>query len=303
VEGLYDIIAGECLLNEPLSRYTSMGVGGPADIMVLPRTIRDISLTLEYCKDLSINLSVIGAGTNIIVRDGGIRGIVLRIASPLTKMSVYDETLVGVSAGTTLRDLASTCADHGLSGLEFTSGIPGTVGGALYMNAGTDLGSFGELVREVVVLDCVRKRILRKEDLRLGYRTSRFHETREVILEVVLRLTRDSPSRIRNRMNQIIKKRKQRQPLTAKSAGCIFKNPTGLSAGRLIDQAGCKGLRIGGAEVSTKHANFIINNGNATAEDVLRLMKEIERRVYDHFGIRLSPEVIILGEEKSADGS
>lgn len=282
--------------NERMSAHTSFGIGGPADILVVPHTLKALQHLIKVCHDHEVQPVVLGNGTNVLVQDGGIRGVVIRLADNLGAIELSGNR-VKAQAGAAIAAVCRFAADHGLSGLEFAAGIPGTVGGAAWMNAGANGGDMGSLITSVrgfrfdgseVLLD--------RDELEFSYRHSSLQKTDLIIAEVELELVPDNPATIHARLCEGIETRCARQPVAQKSAGSIFKRPPGDYAGRLLEVCGAKGCTIGEACVSLKHANFIVNAGHATAEDVLKLINEIRRKVYEYSGIWLETEVLVLGE-------
>ena len=281
------------LLGEPLSKHTSFRIGGPADAFLLPRRADELIEILEKCKKLGYPFTLIGDGTNILVADDGIRGIVISTK----QMNGYEFTANGrlvAMAGARLGKLAEEACHRSLDGLAFAAGIPGTIGGAVYMNAGAFGGEIGDFVESVTVVGDER-RTLTKEEMGFGYRKSVFQDGRMVLLEVCLRLQKGAKQDIRKKMAELANRRKESQPLDSFSAGSTFKRPPGGFAAKLIDEAGLKGLQIGGARVSDKHAGFIINTGNASAKDVLDLMETVRQKVFESYNVCLEPEVKVLG--------
>lgn len=289
-------INGKVFFDEPMSRHTSFRIGGPADVLVVPKDIPDLLLLVEILSDVKVPFHVIGAGTNLLVKDEGIRGVVIKIQNTIDHIKDLGNGKLRCGAGALLTSVCKTATLKGLSGLEFASGIPGTVGGAVTMNAAAFGGFMSNLVdvAEVVTYDGYKVR-LNMETLEPGIKTTRILNEPLILVEVDFTLKKDDPLEIQNRINEYLKERKDRQPLNTPNAGCMFKNPDGEGAGRYIDQAGLKGISAGGAKISCLHANFIINNGNATAKDVISLMKHIQEVVYSKFQIMLEPEVKILG--------
>ncbi|MEW6089259.1 MAG: UDP-N-acetylmuramate dehydrogenase [bacterium] len=292
-------IKGEILFNEPMSQHTSFRIGGPADMLVFPLDEDDITDILFYAKESQIQWCVLGRGTNVLVKDNGIRGIVIKTDKVLNKIASHDN-LLKTSAGILLPKLVRLTQELGLRGLEFAVGIPGNIGGAIAMNAGVKDKCIGDFVTSVwgITEDGERKE-WEKEELDFGYRHSLFNSIKYIITGAGFLLEKDSPQNIKDRIDEYIKKRKETQPLEYPSAGSIFKNPgDGKFAAQLIDMAGCKGLQIGSAKVSEKHAGFIINTDplKAKASDVLSLIEEIQNRVDRKFRIKLEPEIKIIGE-------
>ena len=247
--------------------------------------------------EYSIPLTVIGNGSNLLVRDKGIRGVVLKIGEPMSLLRCEGETVIA-GAGALLSDVSRFAAQCGLTGLEFAVGIPGSIGGAVFMNAGAYDGELRTVVEQVTaVCPDGSIRTFSAADIRFGYRFSIFQENRCVICEIRLKLKVGEKEKITGLMTELTRRRESKQPLEWPSAGSTFRRPAGFFAGTLVEQAGCKGLRCGKAEVSEKHAGFIINAGQASAADVQELIRKVQERVKQHSGVELWPEVIILGEE------
>lgn len=283
--------------NEPMKHYTSFKIGGPADVLVFPTSIEEIHFVVKTCRRFALPITVIGRGSNLLVRDKGIRGVVIKMDDNLAQVK-RDSSHIIAGAGTFLKDLAEQAAVWGLAGLEFAAGIPGTLGGAIVMNAGAYTGEIKDVVCRVTAVNQDGDiHIFTGDRLQFGYRTSPFQSREYIVAEAELCLTPDEPAAILARMRDLNRQRENRQPLEFPSAGSTFKRPPGYYAGTLIDQTGLKGLRCGGAQVSEKHAGFIVNTGNATASDVLDLIKEVQRLVQDKFGVALHPEVQVIGEE------
>ncbi len=282
---------------EPLSRHTSFGIGGPADLLVIPQRPEALREVIREATNAGIQALYLGNGTNLIVRDGGIRGLVIRTSGGLSDIAV-EGTAATVECGVSLARLCFLCGERGLAGLEFAAGIPGTMGGALVMNAGANGGEIGDLIEwvEVVTPDGSCKRITRR-NLDFGYRSSALRDLGLSILRARLRLRPDDPVEIHRKLCDTMALRCAKQPVSRFSAGSIFKRPDGDYAGRLLDEAGAKGMRVGRAAVSTKHANFMVNLGGATASDVIGLIEAARELVYAEFGVLLEPEVCIVGED------
>jgi UDP-N-acetylmuramate dehydrogenase len=295
---------GEILQSEPMSRHTSFGIGGPADFLAYPADRDDLVLLLREIRKRGLKYVIIGSGTNLLVKDKGFRGMVLCLKR-MTSIRVLREyrsiggafAVVSAEAGALLAKLLSFSVDEGLTGLEFSAGIPGTVGGAVCMNAGTAAGETGDIVESVTLLTPDGVLVTRgRDEMGFGYRTSSVPEG-HVVLEATVVLRRDDKDRIAARVKDLVDRRKQSQPAGLPNAGSMFKNPQEESAGRLIEQAGLKGRIVGGAQISEKHVNFIVNRGKATAADVLALMEIIKQTVLDVHGVRLEPEIKIIGED------
>jgi len=292
---LAERIRGEVRFSEPLHRYTSFRIGGPADIFVSPASVDDVAVVQQLAAAHGVPLVVIGGGSNLLVADAGVRGIVLRIGRGLSRID-WDGSRVTAEAGAPLPLLAKEAARRGLTGLEFAGGIPGTVGGALVMNAGAHDGCMAQVVRRVWIVEAGTTVELDAGELEFGYRTSRLQREKGwVAVRTELELAPGDREEIHAKMLAYLQKRRRTQPLGTKNAGSIFKNPPGDFAGRLLEQAGCKGMAEGDAYVSPVHANFIINRGRATAADVLRLIERMRCRVRERFGVELDLEVGLVG--------
>lgn len=324
--------AGNVLQDEPMSAHTSFRVGGPADVFLRVGTAGQLRAVLALLRETKGSCYLLGRGTNLLVGDGGYRGTIIAMADTqrrvpgsvqnidssghepadscgaaacaegtgrelsLTGIAVSGTRIV-VGAGETLAAAAAAARDHGLTGLEFASGIPGSVGGALVMNAGAYGGSMDQVVESVTLLLPDGSIVDRKADeMRFGYRYSLLKECQAAALSAVLRLQEDDPARIDARMRQLSLQRREKQPLEYPSAGSTFKRPKGYYAGKLIMDAGLRGYQVGGAAVSEKHCGFVINRGNATASDVRAVIREVRRRVKENTGVDLEEEVISLGD-------
>jgi UDP-N-acetylmuramate dehydrogenase len=289
------ILPGRVRAGEPMKKHTSWRIGGLADVFVEPSNREELQMAISYACERSIPLNIIGAGTNILVSDEGIRGVVIKVGSGLDRVSVKENIIIA-EAGAKLSKVAAVARAAGLGGFEFSAGIPGAIGGAVVMNAGANGTSVGTLVKEVLLLNlegCFLKKT--KDEMDFGYRSSVLQNEFSVVVEVVFSCFQRDKESIKKEMEVFIKKRKETQPLHYPSAGSIFKNPPGDSAGRLIEAAGLKGERVGDAQISTLHANFIINLGEATARDVMMLVDRARKSVLDRFGIELKPEVKVVG--------
>lgn len=292
--------AGESRLSEPMSKHTSLGIGGPAEVMAFPEDAGQLAELMKAAHEAGMPVFIFGNGTNLLARDGGIEGLVINLSKLnwIIKEHVEGENLsVRSGAGTPLPKLASYCAEEGLSGLEFASGIPGTVGGAVYMNA----GAYGYEIKDVLYKIQLINENGEITPMTPGEADRKYRHggipQNSAVTEAWFKLTLGDPEEIKARAAQYISKRKASQPLSAKSAGSTFKNPPGKKAWQLIEGAGLKGLRVGGAAVSEKHANFLTNTGNATAKDFIALMELVKTKVKDKTGIELEPEVKIVGKE------
>jgi len=283
------------LENEPMAKHTTFRLGGPADVFALPATPEEAVFAVETAQALNVPCLVLGNGSNMIVRDGGIRGLVVSTQG-MDEVTV-DGCELTAQAGALLSKVAAQALAAGLSGLEFACGIPGTAGGAAAMNAGAYGHDMSCVTTGARVWMDGRDQWLSREELDYGYRRSVILKRGGVVLAARYKLAPDDPERIRARMNDYNASRREKQPLTLPSAGSVFKRPEGHFAGALIERAGLKGCTIGGAQVSTLHAGFIVNVGGATASDVLKLIAHIQREVLAQFGVALECEVRILGEE------
>ena len=287
------VYKGKIFFDQSLSEYTTLKIGGRADYFALPESLKSFSELLDLCKKRRTKYAIIGNGSNLLVSDKGFRGMIIS-TERLNRVYVDGETVKAMS-GTLLSDLIKCAEEHNLTGIENLSGIPATVGGATVMNAGAFGGTIGERILFVEVLKPGKVDRVYNKDCNFSYRKSRFTGKNEVIASVTLKLKSDAEKRVKERAEEFKKKRTAAFP-KGRSCGSVFKNPCGVSAGKLIDSAGLKGYRIGGARVSESHGNFIINDGTATASDVIELIKTIKDAVYKHSGVRLHEEVIRLGE-------
>lgn len=280
---------------EPMKKHTTFRVGGPADVLIQPRK-EELQGVLELCRRQEVPFYVIGNGSNLLVGDKGIRGAVLEMSAGEEAVTVKG-TVLRAAAGVMLSKAANAAAAAGLTGMEFAAGIPGTVGGAVVMNAGAYGGELKDILVSVTVVD---EHGIAKEvnagDLELGYRRSNILKNHWIVTEAVLQLAGGEETAIREKMNTLAAQRREKQPLQYPSAGSTFKRPEGYFAGKLIMDAGLRGYRRGGAQVSEKHCGFVINSGDATAADIRRLMEDVTAEVKRQFGVTLEPEVKMLGE-------
>ncbi len=285
------------LINAPMKEHTSFKLGGAAKLLVLPETKEELVHAISVCKEHQLKWYIMGKGSNLIVKEKGYDGVIIKIGDYYNKISVRDE-LITAQAGALMSSVAAKAMRHALSGAEFASGIPGTVGGAVVMNAGAYGGEMSQITYKVKALDSFVTEVeISGGELNFGYRDSIFHHHPYVILEVYLKLVKGNQKVIRDKMKELSHRRNSKQPLDYPSAGSIFKRPHGNYAGKLIEEAGLKGLSIGGARVSPLHAGFIINEGSATSQDVLDLIAIIQSTVHDKFDILLETEVKIIGDE------
>lgn len=282
--------------NEPMSKHTTFRIGGPADYFVCPENIEEVQKVVRLCNEMDMPFYLLGNGSNLLVGDKGYRGVIIRLYKQMDKIEVIG-TKIKAQAGALLVKVANEACKNGLTGLEFAGGIPGTLGGAVVMNAGAYGGEMKDVLEEVTVLTKEGELLtLNKEQLELGYRTSIVGREEYIALEAVLQLEEKNADEIRAYMNELREKRVTKQPLEYASAGSTFKRPEGHFAGQLIEQAGLRGFQVGDAQVSEKHCGFVINRGQATAKDVIELMREVSAKVEEKFGVTLEPEVKRLGE-------
>ena len=295
IKNVLQILCRDVRFNEPMSKHTSFKIGGPADILCIPESVLEIQNLIEYFKKNSINYMIIGNGSNLLVSDDGIEGAVIKIGSSMSEILVRDEELY-VEAGALLSKTANTALNESLAGMEAISGIPGTIGGAIYMNAGAYGTEIKDVLKEATFIDSKGNiKTLPCEELELGYRKSIFTNNDYVVLSCVLKLKTGDKQEISANMKEYTKRRTQKQPLSYPSAGSVFKRPEGYFAGKLIEDCGLKGYSIGGAKISELHAGFIINFNNATAKDVKELIKYTQNKVLENFGVEIEPEIKIIG--------
>lgn len=286
----------EYATNEPMSRHTTFKIGGNADIFVKVKTEDELKTVLSLTKELDLPLLLLGKGSNLLVSDKGIEGVVISLDG-LDSVTVDGDTVI-CGAGASLRTVCLATQKVGLSGLEFAYGIPGTVGGALYMNAGAYGGEMSQVVVSATALDRDGNiKLFNSEQMELGYRVSAFKNTDLIITSVTLKLKHGNADEIKAAMDDFFSRRRDKQPLEFPSAGSTFKRPEGYFAGALIEKNNLKGASVGGAQVSQKHAGFVINTGNATCEDVLSLIKKVKDTVKQADGVDLEPEVIFVGRK------
>lgn len=295
-----DLFAGEVNYMEPMRDHTSLRIGGPADIFAAPRDLAALSIMHAHLRRERIPFFPLGGGTNILVRDGGIEGAVVSFRSLIKIEPVKEDNghvFLSVGSGTPLQRLVSFSKEKGYSGLEGLAGIPGTVGGAICGNAGAFGYEMKDVLVSVEIMDAEGKiGALNAEGIAFGYRSSGIPQN-GLLLSAEMKLGKDRTKTVSERIENFLKIKRVSQPLREHSAGCVFKNPSGFSAGKLIDEAGCRGMRIGDVEVSAVHANFFVNKGKATASDFVTLMKEVAARVVERFETVLEPEIKIVGRE------
>ena len=279
---------------EPMSRHTSFRIGGGAEVMAFPKDREELAALLKASALLDCKTAILGAGTNVLAPDEGISGLVICLKDCLDGVELLSDTKIRVMAGVTMSRAAVFAANHGLSGMEFAHGIPGTVGGGVYMNAGAYGGEISGICESVEIMDRNGQlRRLSREEMQFSYRHSLLEETDDIVISADFVLTPGEPEEIKGKMKELIGKRSASQPLDLPSAGSAFKRPVGGYAAALIDQAGLKGYQVGGAAISTKHAGFAVNLGGATARDVKLLLQQVADKVYENSGIRIEPEIRI----------
>ena len=293
---LQNVMGGSGIfMEEPMKKHTTFRVGGPADVLVQPDETA-LAAILALCRRYHVSYSFIGNGSNLLVGDKGIRGVVIEMTDPMGNIEV-DGTKITAQAGAMLSKIANTAASNGLGGMEFAAGIPGSVGGAVVMNAGAYGGEMKDIIEKVYVLDENGAQLeLDRDALDLGYRHSCIPEKKYIVTKVVLELVPHDEVEIRSKMKDLNEKRAEKQPLQYPSAGSTFKRPEGYFAGKLIMDAGLRGYQGGGAQVSEKHCGFVINKGDATAADICQLMRDVSDKVQAQFGVVLEPEVKMIGE-------
>lgn len=293
---LQNVMGGSGIfMEEPMKKHTTFRVGGPADVLVQPDETA-LAAILALCRRYNVSYSFIGNGSNLLVGDKGIRGVVIEMTDPMGNIEV-DGTKITAQAGAMLSKIANTAASNGLGGMEFAAGIPGSVGGAVVMNAGAYGGEMKDIIEKVYVLDENGAQLeLDRDALDLGYRHSCIPEKKYIVTKVVLELVPRNEAEIRSEMKELNEKRAEKQPLQYPSAGSTFKRPEGYFAGKLIMDAGLRGYQVGGAQVSEKHCGFVINKGDATAADICQLMRDVSDKVQAQFGVVLEPEVKMIGE-------
>lgn len=290
-------MGAEVIENAPMSKYTSFKCGGNASLLIIPDSIGGIKMIIYFCREKNVEPLVIGNGSNLLVTDGGINNVVIKIGSKLSKIELIDDTTIYCEAGASMKSLCMFALENSLSGLEFAYGIPGTLGGAVYMNAGAYGGEMKDVLHACQHIDKDGEfGALEKDELDLSYRHSAYTDNGYTILSALLKMQKGDKSEIKEAMDLNLRKRKEKQPLEFGSAGSTFKRPKGYFAGALIEQSGLKGYTVGGAQVSEKHAGFVINKSGATATDVITLIRDVQNKVYEKFGVKLETEVKIIGE-------
>ncbi|HPQ71328.1 MAG TPA: UDP-N-acetylmuramate dehydrogenase [bacterium] len=302
---LRQLLGDRCAFDVPMAPLTTWRVGGPADCLVRPRTAEELATIMSLCTENNVPTRVVGAGSNLLILDGGLRGVTILLRQGFDEFTVREaggETVeVTLGAALSMAEAVDRTARAGLRGLEFAAGIPGSIGGGVRMNAGTTEGDFSKVLTAVEVVDADgKKRRLARHELQYRYR-GLVLDMPYVATAATVALRRDEPAAILRRVEAIIAWRHTRHPYDVPSGGSTFKNPEGDAAGRLIEQAGLKGYAIGGAQVSEKHANFLVNTGTANAADILALLEHVRRVVFEKFGVMLEPEVKIWGERNVSE--
>ena len=295
---LAEILKGEqFIFHAPMSEQTTFKIGGAADVLIFPSSIAEVAAVIKLADEFKLPGTILGNGSNVLVLDKGIRGVVIKFSDKFFGKIRVEGEKIFADAGALLKDVSKCAAENSLSGLEFAVGIPGSIGGAVYMNAGAYGGEMKNIVANVTAISREGEVVkFNAADLNLGYRHSIFQQNGCAICEVEMNLAHGNLDEIKSHMEDFTYKRESKQPLEFPSAGSTFKRPEGYFAGTLIDKTGLKGLKVGGAMVSEKHAGFVVNAGCATAQDVLNLIEEVRRRVMEVHGVTLMPEVRIIGE-------
>lgn len=288
---------GKVLIDEPMKNHTSFKIGGPVDIMVIPKNEEQLIEAIKICKDNNIDYYVMGNGSNILVDDEGMSGVVIKISEEFGHVTIED-SIIKAESGALLTVVSKAASRNSYTGLEFASGIPGSIGGAITMNAGAYGGEMKDVVTKVRCLDSNGNIVeYSNEEMNFRYRKSRVEEKGLIVLTVEMKLEKGNRTAIEERMRELTDKRNSKQPLSFPSAGSTFKRPEGYYAGKLIDDSGLRGIRYGGAQVSEKHCGFIVNAENATSKDVRTLIKVVQKVVKDNYGVELEKELKIIGEE------
>lgn len=293
----YKTLLGEknVFLSEPMSKHTTFRIGGNADIFVTPESEEQILYSVKLAKESGVPYYIVGNGSNLLVKDKGFRGVIIQIFRNFSKIEV-DKGIIKAQSGALLSSVARTALNYSLTGMECLSGIPGTVGGAVCMNAGAYGGEMKDIVKEVRVIKNDEIVTLRSEECGFGYRTSNIMKENMIVLEATIKLVQGNPANIKQKMQELMAQRNSKQPIELPSAGSTFKRPEGYFAGKLIDDSGLRGYSVGQAQVSPKHCGFVVNNGGASAKDVLELIENVSDKVMEKYGVRLEPEVRIIGE-------
>ncbi len=296
VDDLIKIVGSENVCqNEPMSKHTTFRIGGNADFFVTPNTTESLEAVINYVKSNNIPYYVIGNGSNLLVKDGGFRGVIIQLYKKFANITVNDNVITA-QAGALLSTVAKTALNNSLTGMECLSGIPGTIGGAVCMNAGAYGGEMKDIVVETKVIHNGKIETISNKASDFGYRKSKIMSENMIVVETTLSLEKGNKEDIQSKMSELLTQRNSKQPVELPSAGSTFKRPEGYFAAKLIDDSGLRGYSVGKAQVSPKHCGFVVNNGGATANDVLTLMHNVSNIVEDKFGVKLEPEVRIIGE-------
>ena len=297
IEAMRQIVSADNLLiNEPMSRHTTFRTGGPACLFLRPENQDQLKKVMDFVRRLGTDYFVLGNGSNLLVSDEGYDGVIISL-SKFNKVELKGSNQIYVEAGAMNSTIASFARDNALTGFEFAAGIPGTIGGAMIMNAGAYGGEMAQVVTEVTVLSPEGEiMVLDNNTMEFGYRTSAIKNKGFIVLSVLLTLKRGKEEEITAQMKELAEKRRDKQPLEYPSAGSTFKRPEGYFAGKLIEDAGLRGFSVGDAQVSEKHCGFVVNKGNATSSEIYDLIKHVQKTVYDKFNVKLEPEVILLGK-------
>ena len=300
VDNIIDIIANvvsreNIIVNEPLKKHTTFKIGGDADFFVSPASGDEVALLIKTLKEQGINYYVLGNGSNVLTPDEGYSGVIIYVGENLSDIEIINDTIIKVQAGAMLSKTAHVALDNSLTGMEFAAGIPGSVGGAIVMNAGAYGGEIKDILVSATVCDTEGNIItIPMNELKLAYRYSIIEEKQYTVLSAVFKLQKGNKEDIKFTMSELAKKRREKQPLELPSAGSTFKRPEGYFAGKLIEDSGLRGYTVGGAQVSEKHCGFVVNKGDATSYDVKKLMQDVSDEVYKQFGVRIEPEIKIL---------
>lgn len=296
VDDLIKIVGSENVLqNEPMSKHTTFRIGGNADVFVTPNTTESLESIISYVTNNNIPYYIIGNGSNLLVKDNGFRGVIIQLYKKFANIVVNDNVITA-QAGALLSTVAKTALNNSLTGMECLSGIPGTIGGAVCMNAGAYGGEMKDIVVKTKVIHNGKIETISNNDSDFGYRKSKIMSENMIVVETVLSLEKGNKEEIQSKMCDLLTQRNSKQPVELPSAGSTFKRPEGYFAAKLIDDSGLRGYSVGKAQVSPKHCGFVVNNGGATAKDVLTLMHNVSSVVEDNFGVKLEPEVRIIGE-------
>ncbi|MFH1847383.1 MAG: UDP-N-acetylmuramate dehydrogenase [Candidatus Omnitrophota bacterium] len=298
IKGICGKHGGNVLFDHSLLKYSTIGIGGRADVLYFPFSPEELRETMSYLREQNVSTTVMGRGSNMLIPDSGLRGVVVNFNVPFFRKISIEGTNVTAGAGVFLGKLIAECFGYGLAGIEGLIGIPGTVGGALKINASYQTAVSDRLLRLMIINGDNEIQWLEKKDIEFGYRYSSLEEN-DIILQAVFFLDKDAPDRIRKKMKSFLTEKLNKQPMDKRTLGCIFKNPvdSNYTSAQMLDKCGLKGFEIGGARISRKHANFIINTGKAGSGDVVDLMEKMRQQVFEKFSVELEPEIQILDSE------